>query len=57
MSVFALQNLTDLAEEDRSPNSKVQSICEYGVGLHSSRECIDQQLKKDSFYCGNQSVS
>jgi hypothetical protein len=33
MSVFALQNLTDLAEEDRSPNSKVQSICEYGVGL------------------------
>lgn len=27
MSVFALQNLTDLTEEDASINSKVQGFC------------------------------
>jgi hypothetical protein len=29
MSVFALQNLTDLAEEDNNANSKVQGFCEH----------------------------
>ena len=30
MSVFALQNLTDLTEQDGSVNSKVQGFCECG---------------------------
>jgi hypothetical protein len=30
MSVFTLQNLTDLTEKDSSVNSKVQGFCEHG---------------------------
>jgi hypothetical protein len=44
MSVFALQNVTDLTEQDGSVNSKVRGFCECGYKCSDpikSRESVD----------------
>jgi hypothetical protein len=59
MSVFALQNLTDLGEEDSSLNSKVQGFCECGSGpldCITTRSILTSCSVKTVCYSGSQSV-